>query len=85
MATEGDSPSATLSTGKEVTSLTMASCTSRRTRSAEVELPTCHWSMASRKSTLAPGKTGGGAAACVCGGKGGGRRVGQRAGLGVEE
>ena len=63
IATDGDSPSATLSTGNDVTSDTMASCTSRSTKSADVELPTCHWSMASRKSTLAPGSTGGGAAA----------------------
>ncbi|EEH52767.1 uncharacterized protein MICPUCDRAFT_66825 [Micromonas pusilla CCMP1545] len=63
IATEGDSRRATLSTGNDVTSATMASCTSRRTRSTPVLLPLCHWSIASRKSTLLPGATGGGAGA----------------------
>ena len=63
MATLGLSPTLTLSTGKLVTSCTIASWTSRRTSSADVSLPRCHWSMASRKSTFAPGATGGGAGA----------------------
>ena len=78
MATEGESPSATFSTGKEVTSWTMASWTSRRTRSVEVELPRCHWSMDSRKSTRAPGVTGGGAGAFRTEKGGGGRGEGER-------
>ena len=63
MATLGLSPTATLSTGNEVTSATMASCTSRVTRSADVLVSKCHCSMLSRKSTRAPGTTAGGAGA----------------------
>ena len=63
MATLGLSPTATLSTGNEVTSATMASCTSRITRSADVLVSRCHCSMLSRKSTRAPGTTAGGAGA----------------------
>ena len=60
MATLGLSPTATLSTGNEVTSATMASCTSRVTRSADVLVSKCHCSILSRKSTRAPGTTAGG-------------------------
>ena len=63
MATLGLSPTATLSTGNEVTSATMASCTSRITRSVDVLVSRCHCSMLSRKSTRAPGTTSGGAGA----------------------
>jgi hypothetical protein len=63
MATLGLSPTATLSTGNEVTSATMASCTSRITRSADVLVSRCHCNMLSRKSTRAPGTTAGGAGA----------------------
>ena len=63
MATLGLSPTATLSTGNEVTSATMASCTSRVTRSADVLVSKCHCSILSRKSTRAPGTTAGGAGA----------------------
>mmetsp|Transcript_12677 Transcript_12677/g.47412 ORF Transcript_12677/g.47412 Transcript_12677/m.47412 type:complete len:225 (-) Transcript_12677:133-807(-) len=63
IATDGDSPIATLSTGKLCISLRIDSETSRITKSTDVLFCRCHCNMASRKSARLPGTTAGGTGA----------------------